>query len=221
MSAMEHVGAVHAASLELAQLYQDHPFDFLYETDLQATLFSLMLRKLDNQRLTVRGGCSYPYGHGSVVEITTTPVKCEYPSSGSPIGRFDVAVIDPARLVHYAQAGGTPPASDPFWNQKLLAAVEIKCCQLGARPSEVRRSLEKDIRKLNAYLEECKDRPFLGIAMLFIQSNSLPLGTFEGRGSSLESNERPDRGIIRMVVSPSHVRSWAESALQPTGTAGG
>lgn len=55
---------------------------------------------------------------------------------------------------------------------------------------------QADIQKLRNYFNERGDKPFLGISLLFIQSNSINWHLFGGR----ELNEKPENGFVRYIV---------------------
>ena len=118
------------------------------------------------------------------------PVKCEYPASRG----FDVAIIDPGTHRTYDEnvwkAEGLK--SDAFWNQPVLAGVELKYCQLGDRRELRSAGCNSDIDKLRRYLEERGKHSFLGLSLLFIQSASLdPAIFFDGT----ELHENPNTGL--------------------------
>lgn len=128
------------------------------------------------------------------------PVKCEYPNSRG----FDVAIIDPETLRTYDEALWRAEGlrNDAFWNQAVLAAVELKYCQLGDGRDLRKAGCDSDIDKLRRYLEERGNRPFLGISLLFIQYASVdPASFFEGT----ELGENPKSGLARYIVSR---RGW-------------
>lgn len=133
------------------------------------------------------------------------PVKCEYPASRG----FDVAIIDPGTLRTYDEnvwkAEGLK--SDAFWNQPVLAGVELKYCQLGDRRELRSAGCNSDIDKLRRYLEERGKHSFLGLSLLFIQSASLdPAIFFDGT----ELHENPNTGLARYIVSR---RGWSRFSV--------
>ncbi len=197
---MDYISVLHQTIAELVQRFQRNPFDFLYERDLQAMLFALLVEGFGSETIVMKGGWRDATEYGDSDTVSTVPVKSEYPASS----RFDVAIIDPEALRTYDEALWRAEGlkSDAFWNQPVLAAVELKYCQLGDRQELRRAGCDSDIDKLRRYLEERGERPFLGISLLFIQSASLdPTIFFDGT----ELRENPKSGLARYVVSK---RGW-------------
>ena len=152
----------------LVKDFQSNPFDYLYEADIQAALFAMAREEYGSVKVEMSGGYHRKtLGKESYV-VTTTPVKCEYPSGN----RFDIAVIDPERLQSYDPSKGVDLGwkNDSFWGQPLCAAVEIKYMQLGDRFDRRADGFLADIAKLKSYV--LADQRFCGIALLFVQTES-------------------------------------------------
>jgi hypothetical protein len=204
---MNHLALFHKGIAECLAEYQRAPFNFLFERDLQAILFSSCYRALAGERIRMEGGYHPVAAYGGQSGIDTIPVKCEYPNSRV----FDVALIDGSRLESYDQEVRRQRAwkNDRFWNQHVRAAVEVKYYQLGDILRVKAAGFEKDVKKLMTYAEESPASPFLGIALLFVQSNTLECAKF-GVGRPLDSSDSPpEAGIFRYVVTPSSVRRFA------------
>lgn len=75
---------------DLVTKFHENPFDFLYESDLEGMLFSLLFTRLQNTRslLKCRHSDSPTFGGREIVD--TTIVKTQYPSRV----RYDIALLD-------------------------------------------------------------------------------------------------------------------------------
>ena len=201
---MEHVQVLHRSIARAIQRFQRNPFDFLYEIDLQALLFSLLLDDFEGESIVMRGGYHNTRAYGGTDSIRTSPAKCEYPTSRA----FDVAIIDSDAVEHFDQARWQERrwANDRFWDQRVRAAVELKYYQLGEGRGYRLAGVERDVDKLRRYLEEERSRRFLGISLLFIQSAALdPSPFYVGN----EIRDDPSEGIVRCVVTPAEWRRFA------------
>lgn len=186
--------------------FQRNPFDFLYEADLQAALFAKACSNFEPERITMRGGYHSPEYYPNHGEISTIPVKCEYPGSQ----RFDIAVIDSSNIqVYDAEKWKTHGwKNDNFWELPVCAAVELKYLQLGDRPNDRVSGLKKDLEKLERY--SGNPDGFLGVAMLFIQSDAQYSATSCSEMSMLTNIDEVGCGSYGVIVAPSHV-SWHSS----------
>lgn len=198
---MDYITALHRGVAELVRRFQCNPFDFLYERDLQATLFTILVEEFGDEKITMQGGFWKTTEYGESTTIRTVPVRCEYPGSRSH--QFDIAIIDPETVRAYDKAQWQVEGlmNDAFWNQPILAAVELKYCQVGDRPGLRKAQCAVDIEKLRRYLEERGKRIFCGISLLFIQSASVAPEFLEGT----KLDEAQQSGLARYVVSR---RDW-------------
>lgn len=190
---------------EFIRGYQAHPFDFLYEGDIQAILCSTLWSKFEGERVKLPGGRYKEY-------IDTIPVKVEYPSPGGDgpgTGKFDLAVIgtpkpyDPSTMTN-----------DPFWNEPVCVAVEIKHLRIDSHLKKdfvgMGKDLERDVDKLSKYsrLADQAARPFVGVALLFAQTKEL-VTKLANYGYPLPPeanvNIQAQMGVYRCVVSPETV----------------
>lgn len=189
---MNYVSALYRGIDALIEKLQQNPFDFLCERDIQSTLFSLLVAEFGDERIEMQGGNQIVEEYGGSNIVQTVPVKCEY------LSRFDIAVIDPETIRHYNRDEWIRKGfkSDAFWNQPLLAAVELKYCCIGGKQRRYNDDCQADIQKLRNYLNERGGKPFLGISLLFIQSNKVEWNLFGGR----ELNEKPENGFVRYIV---------------------
>lgn len=204
---MDYLEKVHEAINEFVTRYQNNPFDFLYEADIQGILFSIIFKKFETERITLRGGYvsnKYP----RVDSIKTIPVKCEYPTPKGHIsktGDFDIAVINPSHLIHFdsekAKLKGWK--SDPFWNQDLRIAIEIKYCQLSQDPCRKAKEAGKDIDKLSQYQFHSSNSDFLGIVLIFVQHDSININPFLVGKALEEENAQPSKGVYKYIITPS------------------
>lgn len=192
---LDYIAALHRSITKLVRRFQCNPFDFLYERDLQATLFALLVEEFGDEKITMQGGFWKAVEYGESSTIRTIPVRCEYPSST----RFDISIIDPETVRAYDKARWQTEGlkNDAFWNQPVLAAVELKYCQIGDRPGLRKAECTVDTEKLRRYLEERGERTFCGISVLFIQSVSVAPEFLEGT----KLDEPPQSGLARYVIS--------------------
>jgi hypothetical protein len=196
---VDHIAVFHKGIATAISRFQGNPFDFLYERDLQALVFSLLLSEFADERIPMAGGFHGTHAYGGSDTVQTVPVKCEYPNPGV----FDIAIIDrhAVRLFDRELWQRQGMTNDAFWNQPVRAAAELKYCQLGDRETGRLAEVRKDEEKLHRYLEERrgKGRPFLGISMLFIQSAG-PIPPAFLKAHKLQ--EDLSEGIARYLVSP-------------------
>ena len=143
----------------------------------------------------MQGGFWDASEYGESGGIETVPVRCEYPGSH----RFDIAIIDPATVRLYDKDRWKMEGlkNDAFSNQPILAAVEIKYCQLGDSSRLRIAEAAADIEKLKMYLEQRGKHPFLGISMTFIMPANVPAEFMEGT----KLDNEPKSGLARYVVS--------------------
>ncbi len=155
---------------ELVEDFRSNPFDYLYEADLQAALFSIARAKFKSKEMAIwmEGGYHASGLFPDKYAVGTTPVKCEYPSGK----RFDIAIIDPKRVEPFESTRARTEGwkNERFWAQPLCAAVEIKYLQLGDRLNHRAAGLKSDLAKLKGY--QFADPGFCGIAMLFVQASA-------------------------------------------------
>lgn len=158
--------------------FQSHPFDYLYESDLRAELYSALRRELGANRFELskqaRGRFGLQQG-----QHTTSCVRTEYPTRQ----RFDVAIAgqDDAR---------------GLWMQPVKIGFEIKLWQLdGAGHSHV-----KDVEKL--LLQHSKDPDgFRGFSFIFAHSEEAARRKLLGAGQGLLDARHGNRPIEESGVS--------------------
>jgi hypothetical protein len=187
-------GLVYAAIEEIAREFCENPFMYLYESDLQSRLTSILYLSTRSMLISLDARSRKPACFGDRTTIQTSILKTEYPSIGvvsslvpTPVrrlGRFDIALIDEENPVRYTQG----MTNDVFWTQPVRVGIEIKYWQ-GGEPKRSRLAgLQGDLDKLATYGSRPDLSPrFLGIALLFIQSYAdtvqaadVPKGLVEG-----------------------------------------
>lgn len=213
---MGYLKKVYEGINEFIGRYQSNPFDFLYEADIRSILFSTIFQKFGADTVSLKGGYSGKYYH-QVDSIQTIPVKCEYPTTKSHVSKtstFDIAVIDSGHLIHYdaEKAKKENWKSDPFWKQYLRIAMEIKYCQLGHNPHYKANEIDKDVEKLHRYRSGSCDRQFLGIALAFIQCESIDTKPFLNGRLLDDEYAQPSEGVYKYVINPSH---WWKISAEP------
>ncbi|MDD2714963.1 MAG: hypothetical protein PHW04_03595 [Candidatus Wallbacteria bacterium] len=197
------IDAFYTGINDLIKAFQKHPFDFLYERDLQAFLYYKLYKKFREDRVEIGGGCYKPMDYGGGKSIQTALVHCEYPCE-ERFKKMDVVLIDRNYIIHYDKlADGS--ANDPFWRQPIRAAVELKYLMLGDIPAirfGEKQGIKRDVEKLKKYREEkCMNRPFLGISILFIQPINQKINYFN-IGQEIENSNHPSKGLFVFLVKP-------------------
>lgn len=157
------------------KVYQEHPFDYLYEADIQSALFARLFDLFKDDRIEIKGGYKGNDGQygklDDIKSISTNIVKREYPTGS----RFDIALIDHENPFHWEKYKKNHPATknDSFWRQPLCMAIEIKLFQLGQVNinGKIKKGLENEyekyIKKLIEYSKHHDD--FLGMSLCFVQ----------------------------------------------------
>lgn len=163
---MELQRAVRDVIKKVVEDFQESPFDYLYESDLQAVLFTRLFDRLREEKINISSssrGKKDPPEH-----LTINPVKSEYPSGT----RFDVAIVDANSSKEHL-----------VWNHDVLVAIEIKLCQKDGTGCSVR----DDLTKLAKY---ASGKPgFLGLSLMFCHEAPPGTGFGEPYASSLKPLE--------------------------------
>ncbi len=149
--------------------YQENPFEFLTEYDLQSYLYFMIFDKFEKNKIKVKIETTEDdksvkiFNPSRVIDIN--PTRREY----SAFDGFDIAIIDDENLETIKSA---------YWHQLLKIAIEIKYhrSSMGNSVNKLIKGFEKDIDKLTKYKERVEKRVeksnFYGIAILFIQNIS-------------------------------------------------
>jgi hypothetical protein len=174
-----------SAICKTVKQFQEHPLDFLSESDIQALLF-IELRNATSER--------YPYDaegansrFGFTEPFCIHPVTTEYHVSE---GKFDIAVLSKE-----------PDSTSDIWRQPCGVAIEIKLWQ----PREREPKYIKDVEKLQRYqaISQTAGRAFMGIAMLFVH----PYGTAKPTAITEEKSgdAYPENGVaLHFVTQEGH-----------------
>lgn len=131
--------------------FQEHPLDFLSESDIQALLFVELRNATHDLRYTYDAeGANHRFGFRKPFSIH--PITTEY---RSPVGRFDLAVLSEK-----------PDSTKDIWLQPCRVGIEIKLWQ----PREMEPNYKDDVKKLQHYQADLQTvgQEFMGIAMLFV-----------------------------------------------------
>lgn len=144
--------------------FLENPWDFLYESDIRARLFSRLfdLVREDTDGVSV--------SIGEQRQITTSVVKTEYPSRH----RFDVAIIDTDSDVYEEWATKMYPYEHPDpallpWQLPVCVAVEIKDHVTGFSVPGQFQSMMDDIGKIQGFAGQ-SGGAMAGLSILFLQS---------------------------------------------------
>ncbi len=207
---MESFEKIKKSVTELIGDFQLNPFDYLYERDIQAALFSKAYSNFKDERISMIGKFHPAENYPADGIVRTIPVKCEYPGSQ----KFDIAVIDANSIESFDLVKGKTLGwkNDRFWEQPVCAAIELKFMQLGDNEKDRVVGFQNDIKKLEQFglkLCENSNRKFLGISMLFIQSYARhPEISWEDM-RALKGVDEVGSGIYGAIISPSKI-SWFE-----------
>lgn len=146
--------------------FQTNPFNYLYESDLQAHLNTMLDTSIGRSTRIVGIGKYYD----TKAFIETSIVKTEYPSGN----RFDIAVIDPDGQPDYPEVNTKKLKHEKFWVLPIRTAIEIKYCQLGDRLSDRLNQLYADVNKINNYrIKNNRVNKTNGICLLFVQADKI------------------------------------------------
>ena len=145
--------------------FQENPFNFLTEYDLQSILYTKIFDNFESNNIKVSIETTVDDHSVRIFNpegtISINPVRREYPASHG----FDIAIIDDTEL---------NPILSAYWHQKLKVAVELKYHRSSMSNSINlrKKGFEKDIQKLLAYCndEKTQNKNFRGVALLFIQN---------------------------------------------------
>ena len=140
-----------SAICKTVKQFQEHPLDFLSESDIQALLFIELRNATSDLRYPYDGeGKNHRFGFTDPFCIH--PVTTEYHVSE---GKFDIAILSEK-----------PDTEKDIWRQPCRVGIEIKLWTPGYGDSDYLR----DVQKLQRYQAELQNegRSFTGIAMLFV-----------------------------------------------------
>jgi len=151
--------------ISFIEKYQINPFEFLTEYDLQSYLYFKIFNKFEKNDIKIKIQTSEDdksvriFNPSGIIEIN--PTRREYPASDG----FDIAIIDNTKIK--TQLSG-------YWHQELKIAIELKYhrSSMGNSVNKLIKGFKSDLEKLNNY-EFKNNANFYGIAILFIQNNSL------------------------------------------------
>lgn len=188
--------------------FQQKPFQFLYERDLQAVLFTRLYDLFQNHPIQLVGGYHLKEEYGRSHRVKTVPVHCEQGS------HFDIALLDKKSLIPFSRTVSAEEKwkNDKFWRQPLCAAAELKYYQLGDVASDRVKGLRNDFAKLETYGN--MNSRFLGLALLFIQSHrrdvfksAFPRLALQAMLISPDKFTQMTRkgGIYRIAITPSEI----------------
>ncbi len=145
--------------------FQDNPFEFLTEYDLQSYLYFKIFDNFEKKKIKIKIETSKDdkklqiFNPSQMIEIN--PTRREY----TAFDGFDIAIIDDTKL---------KPTSYAYWHQKLKVAIEIKYhrSSMGNSINKLIKGFKKDIDKLSEYHKRIGNNNFKGLAILFIQNIS-------------------------------------------------
>jgi hypothetical protein len=173
--------------------FQNHPLDFLSESDIRALLFVELRNATSNPRYLYDDaeGVNRQFGFPDRFDIH--PVTTEYYPYERKQVRFDIAVLS-----------DKPDPMSAIWRQPCRVAIEIKLWQPGYGEPGYPNDVEK-LQNYQRYLQNrfTKERTFTGIAILFVH----PYGTAKPTAIAEEKSgdAYPENGIaLHWVTQEGH-----------------
>ena len=151
----------------VVELFKANPFEFLYERELQAILYSSLKSAITE---SIHAPVEIHRDRLEKEWIPINLIRAEYPCVTKTISQFDIAVIHLDSTRKASRYEGQ--LNDAFWNQNLFGAIELKYLQIGYE-NNLRRELNgfwKDIEKLRRYPNPEGLSVQFRLALLFIQS---------------------------------------------------
>ena len=170
-----------SAICKTVKQFQEHPLDFLSESDIQAVLFVELRNATSDLRYPFDAeGKNHRFGFTDPFCIH--PVTTEYHVSE---GKFDIAVLSKE-----------PDPKSDIWRQPCRVAIEIKLWQ----PCEREPKYIMDVKKLQRYQEKLQTagQKFTGIAMLFVHpyKTGVPKDIIE----EISPDAYPENGVALHLV---------------------
>jgi hypothetical protein len=170
-----------SAICKTVKQFQEHPLDFLSESDIQAVLFVELRNATSDLRYPFDAeGKNHRFGFTDPFCIH--PVTTEYHVSE---GKFDIAVLSKE-----------PDPKSDIWRQPCRVAIEIKLWQ----PCEREPKYIMDVKKLQRYQEKMQTagQKFTGIAMLFVHpyKTGVPKDIIE----EISPDAYPENGVALHLV---------------------
>lgn len=189
--------------------FQEHPDDFLSETDIQAAFFAELRSQMRHLRMKYEASCDKDKCLGESLEICR--VLTEYQIA--PEGHCDIAILC------NEQDRGAPNV----WAQPCRIGIEIKFWQARERHHwNEPRGPQQDVHKLQRYWQTRneKGRHFTGIVTLFRHPGAFPCQEVdETAGEDIET-AYPENGVaIHVVSKESHQWGKVPAVELPTVTA--
>ena len=175
-----------SAICKTVKQFQEHPLDFLSESDIQAVLFVELRNATSDLRYPFDAeGKNHRFGFTDPFCIH--PVTTEYHVSE---GKFDIAVLSKE-----------PDPKSDIWRQPCRVAIEIKLWQ----PCEREPKYIMDVKKLQRYQEKLQTagQKFTGIVLLFVHpyKTGVPKDIFE----EISPDAYPENGVaLHLVTDKGH-----------------
>ena len=82
---MDYISVLHRATAELVRRFQRNPFGFLYERDLQAMLFALLVEEFAGETIALTGGWrnAVEYGDSNTTALCPSSVSTQPPADST------------------------------------------------------------------------------------------------------------------------------------------
>jgi hypothetical protein len=164
--------------------YQENSWQFLKESDVHSVLYARLFDGLKNYPKIIRA--AQPDNIAELNQkdhINTSLVHTEYATD------FDIVILDSEAELDFDQLKRERAGqkSEAFWAQKLLAAIEIKHCQLGYNwRNFLYVPRREDVLKISRF-RELKDPNLAGLFLYFIQFHmENEIAEFKKKQQSLE-----------------------------------
>lgn len=181
---------IESAIRETVKQFQEHPADFLSESDIQAVMFAGLRNELSHLRMKYQASCDKDKCLGDSFEISRVLTEHQI----SPEGHCDIAIL----------CKDQDPSAPNIWEQPCRIGIEIKFWQARERHNwKEPRGPQQDIDKLQRYWQRRNEegQHFTGIAMLFRHPGAF---TYQKAGEIAGTDAEaayPENGVAIHVVS--------------------
>ncbi len=148
------------------QEFADNPFNYLYESDIRAVLYTRLYDAFAENKFRVP---LHPKKYEKIIPSNqyTNPVKTEYLK---PLGLpFDIGIVDRSYDNEKLSKQYNNLRNENFWILPLSMAIEIKYAQLGDSFSSSFKGLKGDLSKIENYIKRLCPTNFYGLGLLFFQ----------------------------------------------------
>lgn len=170
---------------EFIREYHSNPWHFLKESDVHASLYSRLFVGLKDSRIEILA--KQPGNKSKLNSKDRVPTSLVHTEYGD---KFDIVILDPESEVDFEtlnQKKNGRQKSEAFWEQQLLAVIEIKHCQLGyAWENFLYGPRNEDVAKISVF-RKGKNGKLAGLFLFFVQFHmEKEMEGFHTRGQSVK-----------------------------------